>query len=199
MKFGTIIADPPWEYATTSNHGKLTGYSDKEYKPLTTESLCEVPVRELATDESVLLLWTTFPHIPAALKVIDAWGFQYVTGLGWTKIVKTADKLTYGVGYWFRGSMELVLVGKRKKAYRTNARGGILDFVDEGTIMSPPFGHSIKPDTLHEIVEQTILPSPYLEMFGRRSREDWIVIGNEAPDTLGEDIAESVNNLIRKA
>jgi N6-adenosine-specific RNA methylase IME4 len=202
MTFGTIIADPPWEYVTTTrtrksgpseNSDKLSGYSDMEYRPLSTDDLCGLDVKSLAAEDSVLLLWTTFPHIPAALNVIDTWGYKYVTGLGWAKTIKDGSRLSYGVGYWFRGCIELVLVGKRGKSYRTNERGGYLS--EEAVHVSPPLGHSIKPDFLHEIAEKHF-PGPRLEMFGRRSREGWTVIGNGAPGYEGEDIRDSLRKLL---
>ena len=208
-KFGTIIADPPWEYAVTSgkiyrpvldDDGKpvlgddgnekqekqLSGYSDQKYLPLSTGDLCKLDVKSCAADSSVLLLWTTFPHIPNALKVMQAWGYEYKTGLGWGKTTKDGKQLSFGVGYWFRGCIELVLVGKRgKKSYRTNVRGGHL---------SHPEGHSIKPDFLHELAEKHF-PEPRLEMFGRRERDGWTVIGNEAPGHKGEDIKDALLRL----
>jgi len=45
-KFGTVIADPPWEYAATSKtkmptkgSAKLSGYSDEVYPSMTTDDL----------------------------------------------------------------------------------------------------------------------------------------------------------------
>ena len=37
-----------------------------------------------------------------------------------------------------------------------------------------------------------------IEIFARRERKGWTVIGNECPATKGQDIYDSLNNLIRK-
>ena len=210
MKFGTILADPPWNYGKPTktreesdgtrwrrdSNGKayyLTGYSSiDEYPPMTTERLCELPVADVARDDSLLLLWTTFPFISDALQVIEAWEFTYVTGMTWVKLAHSAQdgetpkKLSYGVGYWFRGAAELILLGRRKntRACRTNYVG----------LMSENFTHSRKPDDLHALAEE-YFPGPYLELFGRRPKDGWTVIGNEAPDHEGEDIQESLLKL----
>lgn len=184
LSYGAIIADPPWDYAPTSRHRKLSGYSEGQYKPITTQDLCNLPVGNLANDDSVLFLWTAWPFIKDALQVLDAWGFDFVTGLPWVK-VDSKEQLTYGVGYWFRGCTEPILVGKRKRAYRSNLSG----------IISQELGHSRKPEHIHELVERGGFPQPYLELFGRQERQGWTVVGDECPSTKGEDIRVSVNRL----
>lgn len=211
-QYGVIVADPPWNYNQTSTSEKLSGYSDKEYEPLTTEDLCALgtDIRQLASSDSLLFLWTTWPFIADALHIIDAWGFKYITGLPWVKMDSYLKHPTYGVGYWFRGCTELILVAKRGKSHRGN-RKGILNFesprntwakkhnnqlslVDEQVgWVSVPEGHSKKPDALQEIIEKDY-PGPYLEIFGRRAREGWTVLGDEAPED-GTDIRVSLHQL----
>ena len=115
MRFGTILADPPWPYEKTSRHEKLSGYSDGKYPSLSIGELADLPVAEASLPESVLLLWTTWPFLPQALFVANAWGFRYVTALPWVKAdevvpgAEPAFKPTYGVGYWIRGATEPTL------------------------------------------------------------------------------------------
>lgn len=186
MKFGTLIVDPPWAYSKSSRHESLTGFSSQHYAPLTTKDLCELPVGELAADTSVLALWTTWPFIPDALKCIDAWGFQFITGLPWVKVDGKGDP-AYGVGYWFRGATEPLLIAKRPggASFRSNFTG----------IMSPGLKHSRKPESVHEVAE-TNWVGPYLELFARQARDGWTTVGNEAPGHEGVDIRESVAKLI---
>jgi N6-adenosine-specific RNA methylase IME4 len=183
-KFGTIIADPPWAYDATSRQDKLRGYTDLHYAPLSTDSLCQLPVGDLASDEAVLLLWTTFPFIHDAKRVIEAWGFDYVTGLAWVKANPETQAIGYGVGYWFRGAVELVLVGKRQKSYRSQYVG----------LISPGLKHSRKPESLHELAEATY-PGPRLELFAREQRPGWTTLGNECPGD-GQDIRNSLYALV---
>jgi N6-adenosine-specific RNA methylase IME4 len=186
-KYGTILADPPWAYERASRHAKLTGYSNYEYEPLTTEDLCNLPVAEAAADNAVLLLWTTWPMIGEAMKVIDAWGFKYTTGLPWVKYQKLdagteafpdapGFKPIYGVGYWMRGASEPILLAKRHKAasVRTPYVG----------LLSPNASHSRKPNSLYELAEA--FPGPRLELFARRRQEGWDQLGDELPGDEGD-------------
>lgn len=190
MKFGTILADPPWNYNRTSGDPKLSGYSDAEYEPLTTDALCALPVKDLAADDAVLLLWTTWPFIADALRVVDAWGFEYITGLPWVKVTDEGAP-TYGVGYWFRGCTEPILVAKRKGApsHRSPFMGLLAE--DTGGLIAKNLKHSRKPESLHQVVEETGYPGPRLELFARRQRPGWICRGNECPGD-GRDIRESL-------
>lgn len=179
-KFGTIIADPPWDYLPTSRQESLRGYTDRHYEPLSTDELCALPVGDLASDRSVLLLWTTFPFIADAQRIIAAWGFEYVTGLAWVKADPRTNVVGYGVGYWFRGAVELVLVGKRRASYRSQWVG----------LIHPGLEHSRKPASLHQLAEATY-PGPRLELFAREQRPGWTTLGDECPGD-GQDIRVSL-------
>lgn len=185
-KFGTIVADPPWAYTNASGHAKLSGYVDQVgnviYPTLTTSDICQLPVGDYAADDSVLLMWATWPFIPDALKIIECWGFSYVTALPMVKI-DSKEEPKYGVGYWFRGCSEVVLVAKRVKgkSYRSNFLG----------ILSPSLSHSRKPEHLYEIAET--YPGPRLEIFARGDKahsHGWHALGNEA-HLDGNDIRET--------
>lgn len=188
MKFGTILVDPPWNYNRTSKtttvlgtakSKKLSGYADTKYEFLTTEDLMALPIGDLADDDSVLLLCATWPFLPDALAVVAAWGYEFVTGLTWVKTGQKIDDVAYGVGYWFRGATELVLVGKRGAAYRTNLVGLVQD-----DLVSPRLKHSKKPDSIYEVGEK--FPEPRLEIFARQQWPGWYSLGNECPHDHGD-------------
>ncbi len=173
--FGTIIADPPWPYQRASKkHINASGYVAQgeltQYNTMSIEDICSLPVESISANNSVLLLWTT-PAFCASgddKRVCEAWGFRPVTYTYWIKTTKNGC-LHYGVGYWFRGVVEPILIGVKGKSYRTNERGAF---------MHSHLGHSTKPDTLHELAEKHF-PPPRFEMFARRTREGWTTIGYE--------------------
>jgi N6-adenosine-specific RNA methylase IME4 len=190
VTYGTAIIDPPWNYARTSDSAKLGGYSDKHYEPLTMADLAALPVGELVTD--IVLLWTTGPLVPTAASLVDAWGFEWITLTYWLKTSangypqesmdgRVSFKRHMGVGYWFRGDVEPVVVAKRKgtPSYRTGRRASFL---------RPVMRHSAKPDYLHELAEE-FFPGPYLELFARRQRPGWTCLGDGID---GLDIRESL-------
>jgi len=198
MTFGTAIVDPPWAYRklranATGGYGKSSGYATDVYDTLTVDELAELPVRDIVSN--VLLLWTTGPHMPAALQLVNAWGFQYITLAYWHKTTKAGvlDTLSgervyrphMGVGYWFRGDTEPIVVAKKPgtPSYRTGERA---------TFVSAVRGHSAKPDTLHHLAEKHF-PGPYLELFARRHYPGWTCLGNELDE--GKDIRDAMKDL----
>jgi N6-adenosine-specific RNA methylase IME4 len=188
MKFGTIVVDPPWSYERTSHHHKLTGYATEEYPLLSTAELAKLPIGDLADDDCVLLLWATWPFVPDALSLCEAWGFSYVTGLPWVKT--KGEAVIYGVGYWLRGATEPILVAKRGKAFRTNFVG----------LIAPGLKHSRKPDDIYELGNS--LPGPHLEIFARSYDDEpaslagWYQLGYEVA-TDGSDIRDRLHQMLQ--
>jgi N6-adenosine-specific RNA methylase IME4 len=173
VRFKTIVSDPAWSYGNRN----CNGAAEREYPTMSIDQICALKVKEVAHDDCVLLLWTTWPMLQDSFKVIDAWGFEYVTGLPWVKADKAEIdlwgewhiKTQFGVGFWFRGVTEPILVCRRGKP----------KLPDETWVglLSPNIRHSRKPDNIYQIAES--LEGPYLEMFARRKRDGWASFGNE--------------------
>ena len=185
-RYGVIIADPAWRY----NNSGQNGAAEHEYATMSVADICVLPVQQLAADDSVLLLWGTWPLLPDAMRVMQAWGFRYVTGFPWIKIAGEPSrdmwgeldiKPQFGVGFWVRGCSEFVFVGRRG-----NVRPPTENFVG---LLSENFGHSRKPDSLHHYAES--MPGPYLELFARRAREGWDVWGNQVAGSITLPTAEA--------
>lgn len=189
MKFGTIIADPPWPYDRTSRHEKLAGYADKQYDLMNMAALRALPVADVSDDPCVLLMWATWPFLPEALGLIEAWGFKFKTALPWVKAthIEPADatfKPTYGVGYWLRGCTEpLLLALKGKGSVRTPWVG----------LLSENARHSRKPSSVYELAHS--FPGRYLELFGRDNTPGWFTLGNDPRLILSGDIEQSLIKL----
>jgi N6-adenosine-specific RNA methylase IME4 len=197
----TGIIDPPWAYEQASKHERLTGYSTgHEYDSLSTDDLCQLPIRKMM---NYGFLWTTGPFIEDAYRMIRTWGMEPITMLAWVKCNEintdglpafghwehdpnVTYKPSYGVGYWFRGCVEPIILFKDPEvaSIRTPFVG----------LLSPNARHSRKPDTLHQLIEQNF-PGPYIELFGRRAVKGWSVLGNEAPGD-GSDIRAACNNYL---
>lgn len=190
MRFGTILIDPPWEYSNRSKG--LRGTTSHHYNVMSFVDIKKLPIPQLANEQCVLLLWTTWPHLPNAFELIETWGFNYITAIPWFKTTREGIDISdgklniipnYGVGYWFRGCSEVLLVAKLQgtPSVRTNLVG----------IISPNATHSRKPDNVYEIAEK--FPGPYLELFAREQRDGWTVIGDEVDG--GRDIKESIEEI----
>ena len=85
-KYNIIYADPPWEYRQSGSKTNSRGMAKQHYATMKTDDICKLPVRRIATDDSICFMWATFPNIDQALKVMKEWGFIYKTaGFVWIK------------------------------------------------------------------------------------------------------------------
>jgi len=111
-KFDLIYADPPWKYLPSSK--KRCGAINGLYPTMTTHDICKMPVNRILKGDAILLLWSTAVFLPDAFKVIDAWGFTYVTlWLNWNKTY-TRHAAYLGMGTYSRNGIEHVLYAYKK-------------------------------------------------------------------------------------
>lgn len=184
-RYGTVLADPPWE---ERGGGQVKRGADRHYPLMSTASICALPVRELALENSHLYLWVTNNFLPAGLQVMAAWGFTYVTNLAWGKVSGLTGvtagghiKVQQGLGQYFRGAHELLLFGKRgQPPYRTTAEGKRAQA--PSLVLHHRGEHSAKPDVFHRIIER-VSAGPYVELFARRPMPGWDVWGNQVEST----------------
>jgi N6-adenosine-specific RNA methylase IME4 len=121
-----------------------------------------------AAPNSILFLWAVNCHLPQALEVMRAWGFEYKTNLVWVK-------QSIGLGYWARNRHELLLVGRR---------GGVAlpDPEDrpDSVIEAKRGRHSEKPARVYELLERMYPQASKLELFARGPvRAGWVAWGKE--------------------
>ncbi|MGK5090786.1 MT-A70 family methyltransferase [Deltaproteobacteria bacterium TL4] len=172
-RFGTILADPPWQFSNRTGkmapeHKRLSRYSTMKL-----EEIMELPIPELALPQSHLYLWIPNALLYEGLEVMKRWGFTYKTNLVWSKIRKDGGPDGRGVGFYFRNVTELVLFGVRGRL-RTLSPGRR----QVNILSTRKRGHSQKPDELYELIEDCS-PGPYLELFARHHHRGWCQWGNE--------------------
>lgn len=158
--FNVIYADPPWRYDV-----KLRGTPEDHYQTMTLEDIGELKIP--VSEDAVLFLWATNPMLQDALEIMRTWGFQYKTNLVWVK-----NKM--GVGFYFRGQHELLLLGIKGNAHPPEQSNRF------PSVVSANVGkHSEKPEEVYGIIEAMYPNSKYLELFARNKRESWEAWGNE--------------------
>ena len=169
-KYQVIYADPPWEYSTWGAGGTDRSASN-HYPVMPTDEIAALDVAAMAADDCVLLMWTCWPHLEEAFRVISAWGFTYRTvGFNWIKTNADGSPFT-GMGHWTRGNSEPCLLAARGAPVRLNA--------DISEVLTDPRGeHSRKP-LIHDKIER-LVPGPYLEMFCRDPQPGWDAWGNQS-------------------
>jgi len=174
--YGTILADPPWQFSNRT--GKMAPEHRRlsRYPTLTLQAIKALPVATVAAAQSHLYLWVPNALLREGLEVMEAWGFQYKTNLIWHKIRKDGGPDGRGVGFYFRNTTEIVLFGVRGQL-RTLKLGR----TQVNIIKTQKREHSRKPDELYAIIE-ACSPGPFLELFARGQRADWDQWGNEVVD-----------------
>jgi N6-adenosine-specific RNA methylase IME4 len=169
QRYPVIYADPPWYFEAYDSVSGTGRTAESHYPCMQTEDICAMPVSELATDDAVLFLWTIAPHLQESFRVIEAWGFRYVTNAVWVK-----DKI--GLGYYVRNQHELLLI-----AVRGNIPAPAPAQRPLSVIQSPRRQHSRKPDEAYALIERMYPELPRIELFARHARKGWDAWGNEAP------------------
>jgi len=174
-KFGTILADPPWQF--TNQTGKIAPENKKlkRYKTMDLEEIKSLPVERVASKRSHLYLWVPNALLKEGLEVMEAWGFKYKTNIIWNKVRKDGEPDGRGVGFYFRNTTEIVLFGTRGTKVRTLKPGR----TQVNMIRTKKREHSRKPDELYKIIEKCSW-GPYLELFARGTRKKWTSWGNQS-------------------
>lgn len=207
--FVTGIVDPPWPYtaapgkeniADKDGAGQLSGFiqnrdrTQNKYPVLSREEIKALPIGRLIG--GYIFLWCVSPFLREGLECLQAWGFDYITTMCWAKY--NLDRVRNGesqggyggVGFWFLGNHELVLVGK-KSACPSIRTGRSSMFLEKKA------RHTAKPDNVHDLCEE-LFPGPYVEVFARkgtRDRSKWTLFGNGTQE--GPEVSEPTGPDIR--
>ncbi|WP_395019814.1 MT-A70 family methyltransferase [Dongia sp.] len=181
-KYQVIYADPPWEYRQSGSATSSRGMAKQHYPTMTTEAICRLPVAQLKTDDAVCFMWATFPNIAEALKVLQAWGFEYKTAaFVWVKTNPRSGSPFWGMGAYTRANAEVCLLGISPN---TKAKTQVQSKAVHQIIHSPIERHSKKPDEVRRRIEQLLGDVPRLELFAREKAKGWDAWGNEVQNDL---------------
>jgi len=174
-KFGTILADPPWEFQNSTGKVAPKHKRLKRYETMSLEEIKLMPVSRLSANKSHLYLWVPNAFIKEGIEVMEEWGFKYKTNIVWHKIRKDGGPDGRGVGFYFRNTTELVLFGVKGTKVRTLKPGR----TQVNIIRTRKREHSRKPDELYKIIEKCSW-GPFLELFARGKRKGWTSWGDQS-------------------
>jgi N6-adenosine-specific RNA methylase IME4 len=171
--FPLIYADPPTPFETFSESGG--GRSPAQHYPtLSWEEIEDFKiygkrVENIAHANAMLFLWSTSSNLDRALRVMQAWGFEFKTSAMW-------DKGKQGTGLIFRNMHEVLLYGDRGKV-----PGPV--YVPPSVFRYPRGAHSAKPPEIRQEIER-MYPDynadTRLELFSRSDAPGWTHFGFEA-------------------
>jgi len=160
--FDCILADPPWEYDFAETESRAI---DNHYPTMSMAEMAAMTIP--AAPNSALFLWATSPKLREAFTLIDAWGYTYKTHAIW-------DKEKIGMGYWFRGRHELLLVatkGKVSPPEQSRRKPSVFS--------APRTKHSRKPELVYSLIESMLPNATRLELFAREQHVGWTAWGNQ--------------------
>lgn len=181
MKYGAILADPPWSYEMRSDKGYAKS-PEAHYDTMSSNALKALPVSHLAGRDCYLFMWSTWPHLAQAMELMEAWGFTYITGGSWTK--RTPNwKLCFGTGYVLRSATEPYLVGKigaPRPASRSERNVLIAPEEIPDGIEAIRREHSRKPVQMRQMIERLVPDAFCAELFAREPWPGHDIWGNES-------------------
>lgn len=169
-----IYCDPPWSYKN-ANHASGTR---TQYPTMSDEAIAAMPVGGLASEDCALLLWATMPRLPAALRVMEAWGFEYCTVFTvWIKTERYGGKPIKRSGDYTQPNAEIVLIGKRGKVSTELTKQKPFKYTN--VLMALTRKHSKKPRVMETIAVELFGDVPRIQLFSRDTAPDWISWGND--------------------
>ena len=171
-KYQIIYSDPPWDYngqKQTGQKKQTTGGAIDQYPTMKLQDMIDefTPKMDEWCDKDCLLyMWTSSPHMDQAIKLGEAWGFNYAT------VAFVWYKQKTNPGFYTMSQCELVLVFKRKGGKIPQPRG-----VRNARqlVSAPRREHSRKPNEVRERIEKMHPTQNKLEMFSRSAPVGWAV------------------------
>jgi N6-adenosine-specific RNA methylase IME4 len=187
VSYRLIYADPPWTYRDKCRGGERgAGF---KYPTMTVADICRLPVWELADPESCLLAMWWVPTQPVeALKVVEAWGFRFMTmkGFTWHKTNPKKGNSALGMGHMTRANSEDCLFA---------VRGRLPERVDASIcqhVTAPRGRHSAKPEEIRDRLVALLGDVPRIELFARSSAPGWDCWGNECNSSVDMQISQVI-------
>lgn len=137
---------------------------------MSVDEICALKIP--SAKNAVLYLWATAPKLLEALKVMEAWGFEYKTQAVW-------DKEVIGMGFWFRGQHEILLVG-----VKGNFSPPSPSYRLPSVFREKRGKHSKKPNAIRDHIRAWTGNFNRLELFCRERTAGWDVWGNEVQSDI---------------
>lgn len=163
QKFGCVLADPFRDRPAESLGGGAF------------EELCALPVAEHMDDRAHCYLWVPNTLLPEGMSLLRSWGFKYTSNIVWQK---SSDIQGEEGPEIFTDATALLLFGIRGKNVRTLAPArSTVNFLQPDAGGDPALAQ--KPDAQYGLIERCSW-GPFLELFGRGTREGWTVWSADA-------------------
>jgi N6-adenosine-specific RNA methylase IME4 len=191
-----MCADPPWSF-DDGLPGATRG-ADKQYSVLTAEDIAarrglrfEWP---LLSPTCVLFLWRVSSQVEEAYATARAWGFEPKSEVVWLKRTKNG-KRHFGMGRTVRAEHETCIIAARGQSSKLILAKNVRSTFEAPMPVYQPddwkvqlgkakvgdYIHSGKPEIFYTDVVEKVARGPYVELFARRNRPGWTMLGDEVP------------------
>ncbi len=172
-RYEIIYADPPWDYKGQLQHAGVgsgdSGGAVRHYPTVKLKNLKTLNISRIASQDCLLFMWATNPHLDQAIELGKAWGFRWATvGFVW-------DKMRVNPGFYTMSQCELCLVFKRGRIPQPRGARNIRQLVSERRRE-----HSRKPDEVRKRIDLMFPSMRKIELFARSRASDWDRWGLEA-------------------
>jgi hypothetical protein len=79
-RYPVILLDPPWKFEGFENRSGNRG-PENHYDTMTIDEIAQLPISDITTDTAVMFCWSTNTHVAKCIKLMEAWGFEYLTNI----------------------------------------------------------------------------------------------------------------------
>ena len=141
------------------------------------KDIMDIPVKDIASDNCILFIWSTDYHLQKCMKVIEAWGFTYKTiGFVWAKKNKKGNQCSMMGAYTKKSGCEICLIAtKGKDAHKLVKNHKVNSFIEY-----PRQEHSKKPDIIRDSIAELVGNKlSFIELFARETYDNWDCWGND--------------------
>lgn len=198
MKYNLIVSDPPWAFDDRLQKMKSPTKRSavSQYNVMGPKQVANIDVASIADPSwSVLALWVPSTLLAEGLNVMSSWGYTFKQTFIWVKTKKNIDEdetdlnnmTAFGMGRLFRQCHEIALIGTMGKVYshlQNKSQRSVEFDINEG--------HSTKPELLQDRLDLMFPVANKLEMFARRVRPGWTLVGD---GVTGKDINDSIRDI----
>lgn len=170
MKYDIIYCDPAWDYDGREQHNTKEANKSvvHHYQTMKLDDMKKLKVNEIAEKNCLLFMWSSSPHLPQAIELLQSWGFEYKT------IAFVWDKQKVNPGYYTMSQCEICLVGKKGNIPSPRGARNIKQFLSQERTR-----HSEKPFEIRDRITQMFPSQKKIELFARHKVEGWDSWGNE--------------------
>ena len=162
--FDVIVIDPPWPMEKIERDVAPNQVKELDYPTMSIEEIKAFKVP--AAKDCHVWLWTTHKFLPAAFKILDAWGAKYVCTFVWHK----------------PGGFQPFGLPQYNCEFALYARIGVPQFTETKAFPvcfeSKRGRHSEKPQDFYDMIAR-VTGGRRIEIFSRSKRDGFDVWGNE--------------------